>query len=61
MRIPSDEFVPSQIGLTNDPQILYHMNQASKDSPIKGGTGMLVGCLAALAAIIGYVAWCVLF
>lgn len=53
MRIPSDEFVPAQIGLTGDPLILHNMTQASKGSPIKRGTGMLVGFLLVLIVLAG--------
>ena len=53
MRIPSNEFVPVQIGLSNDPMILKNMTEASKGSPLTGGSRLLVGYLLVLAALVG--------
>lgn len=60
MRIPFNEFGPTQLGLTNDPLILDTMNKASKGYAIKAGTGVIIGCVVFLAAIAAAAAWCIL-
>lgn len=60
MRVPTNEFAPAQLGLTNDPLILDAMNKGSKGYAIKTGTGVVIGCLVFLAVIVGFAAWCVL-
>jgi len=60
MKIASNEFLPAQLELTNDPLILHTMNKASKDCSIKTGTGVIIGCVVFLAAIAAFAAWCVL-
>lgn len=60
MRIPTNEFAPAQLGLTNDPLILDTMNKARKGYAIKTGTGVVIGCLVFLAAVAAFAAWCVL-
>lgn len=47
MRVPSKDFVPAQVGMTDDPLILYNMTQASKESPIKGRTLLLLAVVSA--------------
>ena len=56
MRLQSDEFAPAKVGLTGDPMILHHMTQASKDSPIKKGSRILIGLLLVLALLGGLMA-----
>lgn len=60
MRIPTEEFLPAQIGLTNDPMILDNMSKARKGYAIKSGIGVIIGCVVFLAAIAAFAAWCVL-
>ena len=60
MRVPTEEFLPNQISLTNDPLILDTMNKARKGYAIKTGTGVVIGCLIFLAAVAAFAAWCVL-
>lgn len=60
MRIPTDEFMPTQLAHTNDPLILDTMRKASKGYAIKTGTGVIIGCVVFLVAIAAFAAWCIL-
>lgn len=60
MKIASNEFLPAQLGLTNDPLILDTMSKASKGYSIKTGTGVVIGCAVFLASIAAFAVWCVL-
>ena len=53
MRIPSNEFLPAQMGASPDPMIHHNLIEGSKDSPIKRGTRMLIGFLLVLAVLAG--------
>lgn len=60
MRIPTDEFLPTQLAHTNDPLILHTMNKARKGYSIKASTGIVIGCVAFLASIAVVALWCAL-
>ena len=53
MRVPSNEFLPAQMGANPDPMIHHNLIEGSKDSPVKKGTRMLIGFLLVLAVLAG--------
>ena len=57
MRVPSNEFLPAQMGLTNDPMIHHNLIQGSKDKKKKGSTLAVVLSFLLLAGLIGFVIW----
>ena len=57
MRIPTNEFLPAQMGASPDPMIHQNLIEGSKDKNKKGSTLAVVLCLLALAALVAFVIW----
>ena len=57
MRVPSNEFLPAQMGENPDPMIHHNLIEGSKDKHKKGSTLAVVGCLLALAVLVCFVIW----
>ena len=53
MRIPTNEFLPAQMGASPDPMINQNLIEGSKESPFKRGSRMLIGFLLVLVVLAG--------
>lgn len=57
MRVPSNEFLPSEMGLTNDPMIHKNLIEGTKERNKKGSTVAVVLCVLAIVALAAFIYW----